>query len=239
MSEKETILGVDVSLKTYDDLTIDLFERMGEGKKSFVVAINPEKIMKAQEDAALRQLLNEADFQIPDGIGVILASRLKGGQIRSRVTGVDLMMNICQAATQQQKCIFLYGADPGVAVQAKEELEERLPGIQIVGTMDGYEKDEAKVLNTIRTAEPNILFVAMGSPKQEQWILKHKDTLPASVYQGVGGSFDVLAGNVRRAPKLFQKAGMEWFYRLLSQPSRAKRQLALPKFLASVARERS
>ncbi|WP_394138507.1 WecB/TagA/CpsF family glycosyltransferase [Cytobacillus oceanisediminis] len=228
---KENILGVDVSKDNYDTLIQKLLKDIDEKRKSFIVAINPEKIMKAQEDEELRTLLNRADYQIPDGIGVILASKLKGGEIRERVTGIDTMLKLCEAATKHGKRVFLYGAKPGVADEAKEKLEEMFPGIQIAGTLNGYEKDQDVIINTINESKADILFVALGSPAQENWIVANKEKLYPSVFQGVGGSYDVISGKIERAPEAFQKAGLEWFYRLMKEPWRLKRQLILPKFL--------
>lgn len=228
---KETILGVDVSTDNYDTLTAKLLKKIDNREKAFIVAINPEKIIKAQEDEKLMQLLNSADFQIPDGIGVILASKFKGGQIRERVTGIDMMLKLCEAAAKHQKKIFLYGGKPGRADEAKVKLEEMYPGIQIAGTLHGYEKDQQVVRDAINQSQADIIFVAMGSPAQENWIIANKESLHPSVYQGVGGSFDVISGKIERAPESFQKLGLEWLYRLMKEPWRIKRQAVLPLFL--------
>jgi N-acetylglucosaminyldiphosphoundecaprenol N-acetyl-beta-D-mannosaminyltransferase len=228
---KETILGVDVSTDNYDALTAKLLKRIDNREKAFIVAINPEKIIKAQEDPSLMELLNSADFQIPDGIGVILASKFKGGQIRERVTGIDMMLKLCETGAKHQKRIFLYGGKPGRADEAKVKLEEMYPGIQIAGTLHGYEKDQQIVRETINQSQADIIFVAMGSPAQENWIIANKDTLHPCVYQGVGGSFDVISGKIERAPEAFQKLGLEWLYRLMKEPWRIKRQAVLPLFL--------
>ncbi|MBK0009202.1 MULTISPECIES: WecB/TagA/CpsF family glycosyltransferase [Priestia] len=233
---KENILGIDVCSDTYDELAVKLLQDIDKGRKSFIVAINPEKIMKAQEDRELKSLLNQATYQIPDGIGVILASKLKKGRIRERVTGIDMMLKLCKEATNNGKRIFLYGAKPGIADEAKAKLEEMFPGILIVGTLNGYEKNEEVIERTINDSGAEIVFVALGSPAQENWIIAHKEKLNPSVYQGVGGSFDVISGRLNRAPAVFQKFGLEWLYRLLKEPWRWKRQLELPKFLLRVLR---
>ncbi len=233
---KENILGIDVCSDTYDELAVKLLQDIDKGRKSFIVAINPEKIMKAQEDRELKSLLNQATYQIPDGIGVILASKLKKGRIRERVTGIDMMLKLCKEATNNSKRIFLYGAKPGIADEAKAKLEEMFPGILIVGTLNGYEKNEEVIERTINDSGAEIVFVALGSPAQENWIIAHKEKLNPSVYQGVGGSFDVISGRLNRAPAVFQKFGLEWLYRLLKEPWRWKRQLELPRFLLRVLR---
>ncbi|MBD7984595.1 WecB/TagA/CpsF family glycosyltransferase [Sporosarcina sp. Sa2YVA2] len=234
---KEQILGVNVNTENYDELIPKLFANIDTKKKSLVVAINPEKLMKAKDDPALKALLNRAEFQIPDGIGVIIASKLRKGNIESRVTGVDMMDRIVREAAKTGKSIFLYGAKPGVAEAAARKLTDTYPNLQVAGTLDGYEQDTQKVLNAINEAKPEILFVAMGSPKQELWIEQHRDNLYPTLYQGVGGSFDVLAGNIKRAPAAFQKVGAEWLYRLILEPSRLKRQMNLPKFLFEIIRQ--
>lgn len=233
---KENILGIDVCSDTYDELAAKLLQDIDKGQKSFIVAINPEKIMKAQEDRELKSLLNQATYQIPDGIGVILASKLKKGRIRERVTGIDMMLKLCKEATNNGKRIFLYGAKPGIADEAKAKLEEMFPGILIAGTLNGYEKNEEVIERTINDSGAEIVFVALGSPAQENWIIAHKEKLNPSVYQGVGGSFDVISGRLNRAPAVFQKFGLEWLYRLLKEPWRWKRQLELPRFLLRVLR---
>lgn len=235
---KETVLGIQVNTESYDELLPKVFERIETKQKSLIVAINPEKIITAKQNPDLKKLLNEAEFQIPDGIGVILASKIQKGNITSRVTGVDMMMRLCEESAKRQKPIFLYGGKPGVADKAAEKLKELYPNILIAGTQDGYEKDNQKVVDKINAAKPDLLFVAMGSPKQENWINANRDALHPTIYQGVGGSFDVLAGNVQRAPEAFQKVGMEWFYRLMKEPHRIKRQIKLPLFLLEVARNK-
>lgn len=235
---KEIILDVPVNTENYDELIPKLFDDIDEQRKALVVAINPEKLMKAKDDPELKALLNRAEYQIPDGIGVIIASKLKKGNIKSRVTGIDMMDRIVKEAERKQKAIFLYGAKPGVAEQAARKLRDTYPSLVIAGTQDGYEQDVKKVINTINENKPDILFVAMGSPKQEQWIEQHRDELHPMLFQGVGGSFDVLAGNIERAPTIFQKFGAEWLYRLLKEPSRIKRQMNLPKFLLEILTRR-
>lgn len=228
---KEKFLGVNVSPFSYEETISKLLNNIEYRKKSFIVAINPEKIMKAQDDIELMDLLNSADFQIPDGIGVVIASRIKGGRIRQRVTGIDMMLELCRVAAENDKAIFLYGGKPGIAEEAKQELVKMYRELKVVGVIDGYEKNEQAIIETINLAKPDIIFVALGSPGQEYWITKNMQHLYPSVYQGVGGSFDVISGKIKRAPVFFQKLGLEWLYRLFKEPSRWKRQLILPKFL--------
>lgn len=231
---RENYLGVNVCDVDMNEVIIEI-DGIIEGREpSFVVAINPEKIMKAEKDEKLLKLLNSAAIQIPDGVGVVIASRLKGGSIRSRVTGIDLMYGICDNAAKKGHSIYLLGAKPGIAKQAGEILKRRYNGLNIVGIRDGYFKDEKEILSDIKENSPDILFVAMGSPKQEYWITGHMEELGVPLLMGVGGSFDVTCGNIKRAPAWMCRLGLEWLYRLLKEPWRYKRMLVLPQFLLKV-----
>ena len=231
---KETYFGVQVSPYTYDEIVSDIRERIKKGEQSTIIAVNPEKVMKAEKNEELRELINSATYQIPDGVGVLLASKLKGGHIRSRVTGVDMMERLLKFAQTDGLRVFLYGAKEEVVQKAAKNIQEKYPGIAIAGIQNGYEKDSEKVVQRINESKADLLFVAMGSPKQEIWIRENMGRLHVSVFQGVGGSFDVFAGHVKRAPLAFRKLGMEWLYRLMKEPKRLKRQLALPQFLLKV-----
>lgn len=231
---KENILGIDVNVTTYEDLKLSLINDIENNKKSFIVAINPEKILKSREDKNLKELLNKATYQIPDGVGVIYASKLKKGNIKSRITGIDCMDMLCNLADEKKYKVFLYGAKKEVISKAKEKLIEKYKNIQIVGTIDGYEKDNDKIIKEINNSKADIVFVALGSPKQEYWITENMDKTCAKVFQGVGGSFDVISGNIKRASMWAQKHGFEWLYRLIKEPKRIFRQAKLVKFLALI-----
>ena len=228
---KENILGINVSVTTYEELKNNVEKDIKNNNKSFIVAINPEKILKARKDQNLKELLNKATYQIPDGIGVIYASKLKKGKIKSRITGIDSMEMLCSLSNEKKYKIFMYGAKKETVEKAKTELIKKYPNINIVGTIDGYEKDNKKITDIINKSKADIIFVALGSPKQELWITENMDKLCPKIYQGVGGSFDVFSGNVKRAPKWMQKSGLEWFYRLIKEPKRIFRQIKLIKFL--------
>ena len=232
--KKENILGVEVSILDYKKLEKSVEKDIIDNKKSFIVAINPEKILKARKDGSLKELLNSATYRIPDGVGVIYASKIKKGKIRSRVTGIDCMEMLCNLSNKKGYKIFMYGAKEEVIKKAKEKLEEKYPNINIVGTMNGYEKDNEKIIKAINKSKAEIIFVAMGSPKQELWITNNMDKLCVNIYQGVGGSFDVISGNIKRAPKWMQNHGLEWLYRLVKEPKRIFRQLKLFKFLGLI-----
>lgn len=232
--KKENYLGVNVCDVDINEVIEEIDGIIERRKPSFVVAINPEKIMKAEKDEKLLKLLNRAAIQIPDGVGVVLASKLKGGNIRSRVTGIDLMYGICQNAAKKGHKVYLLGAKPGVAEQAGEILKKRYEGLNIVGIRDGYFKDKNEVIGNIKGKTPDILFVAMGSPNQEYWITEHMHELGVPLLMGVGGSFDVTCGNIKRAPGWMCRLGLEWLYRLIKEPWRYKRMIVLPQFLFKV-----
>jgi N-acetylglucosaminyldiphosphoundecaprenol N-acetyl-beta-D-mannosaminyltransferase len=232
---KENYLGVNVSPYSYEEIIADIKKRMSAGQQSTLIAVNPEKVIAAQQNAELRDLINSSTYQIPDGVGILLASKLKGGNINSRVTGVDMMDRLIRFAAEENHKVFLYGAKEEVVAEAKRKLEEKYPTLNISGYENGYIKDNNELVRKINDSQAELLFVAMGSPKQELWIRENMPKLhTVKVFQGVGGSFDVFAGHVQRAPEVFRKSGTEWLFRLAKEPKRFKRQLALPKFLAKI-----
>lgn len=235
---KETYLGIHASTLTEAEMIETIKQRVAQREKTTVIAVNPEKVISAQSNETLKRLINTSTFQIPDGIGILLASKLKKGKIRARITGVDFMLKLVELANDESYNVFLYGAKEEVVAKAKANLEKQYPNLNIVGYENGYCQDEAALVKKINDSHADMLFVAMGSPKQELWIERNMDKLCVKVFQGVGGSFDVLAGHVKRAPKFYRQLGIEWLYRLLSQPSRWRRQLALPKFLLKIVTER-
>lgn len=228
---KENIRGFDVTTLGYEELKSQLLQDINDDKKSFIVAINPEKIMHGTKDPELRELLNSATYQIPDGSGIVLLSKRQGGNIKERVTGCDLFQQLCELAAKENKKIFLYGAKPGVAERTKEILKDRYEGLQVAGVLDGYVKDQQVIIDTINQANPDFLFIALGSPSQEKWIKENMEQLNVHIFQGVGGSFDVVSGNLNRAPVWMQKVGLEWLYRVILEPKRIGRIFKLIAFL--------
>lgn len=204
-----------------------------------ILAVNPEKVMKAQSDPVLSRALNAAGLLIPDGIGVVYAVRLLWRERIGRVPGSELMPEICALAARRGYKVFLFGASRAVNEQAVSKLQQQFSGLPIVGHHDGY-VDEAgmpDLIEAINVSGAQIVFVALGSPKQELWMETYLPQLHhVRVCQGVGGTFDVIAGRVRRAPALFRRFHLEWFYRLVTDPKRAIRQVALPQFTLAVFR---
>jgi N-acetylglucosaminyldiphosphoundecaprenol N-acetyl-beta-D-mannosaminyltransferase len=175
---------------------------------------------------------------IADGIGLVVAGKVLGLPPIPRVTGVGLFEEMVKVANQDKKKIYLYGASPEVCEKAGNVLQTRYPELQVVGTQHGFEKDTSVIIQRIQDAQPDYLFVALGTPRQEKWIAQHLDVLPVQLVMGVGGTFDVLTGNVKRAPVFMQKLGLEWLHRLLKQPTRAGRMMNLPRFLLRVMKTR-
>jgi N-acetylglucosaminyldiphosphoundecaprenol N-acetyl-beta-D-mannosaminyltransferase len=198
-----------------------------------IMAINPEKVIAARRDQNLLEFVKQSDLLIPDGIGVVMAARILGLAHLQRLAGADLMQALCAHAAQHGLRIFLYGARQEVNVKSLEVLENRYPGIQIVGACHGYLPGEEMdvLVDQINTSQADILFIALGSPRQEKWMEEFGPRLQVRISQGIGGSLDTIVGTVRRAPPAFQKLRLEWFFRLITQPSRAKRQAVLPLFM--------
>jgi N-acetylglucosaminyldiphosphoundecaprenol N-acetyl-beta-D-mannosaminyltransferase len=221
---------------TLNQAEAKIWRFLEEDKNHMVFTPNSEMIMAAREDEHLRTVLNAGDLNIADGIGVVYASRLLGKPLKERVAGFDLAKRIIEKLPQKPYSLFLLGGVPGVAETAKQNLERQYPGIKIVGTHDGYfnQQDEQRVIEEINKTNPDILFVCLGMSKQEKWIYHNRDKLNTKVCMGIGGSLDVFAGKVKRAPEIYQKLGLEWFYRLMKEPWRYKRMLALPKFAFTV-----
>jgi N-acetylglucosaminyldiphosphoundecaprenol N-acetyl-beta-D-mannosaminyltransferase len=217
---------------------IDQFSK--NGNNHYIVTLNAEIIYKAQEDPDLLQIINTADLVTPDGSGVLWAARQLSEPLKERVTGIDLMVQVCQQAHHAGWRLYLFGGAPGVADMAADNIREQFADINIVGTRNGYfsPAEEGYIIEDIEEQKPDVLFVALGAPKQEKWINSHREKLKAAVIIGVGGSFDVLAGNIKRAPVLWQKMRLEWLWRLLSDPRRIKRMMALPKFMILVKKSK-
>ncbi|MGQ0811921.1 MAG: WecB/TagA/CpsF family glycosyltransferase [Nitrospiraceae bacterium] len=234
------ILGVPVDCVTMEQALEWAESSLSCRKAQGIIAVNPEKVMRARRDPALLSQLHRAGLLIPDGIGVVFAARLLGMGPLQRVPGSELMPRLCERAARRGYTVFLFGADPAVNKRVRIALHERYPGIRIVGSQHGYVKegDLPEVIEQINAVQPDILFVALGSPRQEIWIDRCLPQLNVKLCQGVGGTFDVLAGSVKRAPEYLRAIHLEWFYRLATNPQRAIRQTALPLFAWRVLMKR-
>lgn len=212
------------------------------GNKQFIIAQNPEKLLKEEVDRELADIVcKQATLLIADGVGLIYAARIQNLTEPMRLTGIELFTKLLELANQEDYTVFLYGAKQATLTKLQEQLNLSYPKLKLVGAIDGYSNspDEQKTLiANIQEQKPDFLFVALGSPAQEKWIAKHLPELPVKLAMGVGGSFDVLAGNVKRAPLWMQKLGLEWLYRVIKEPSRLARTRKLPIFLSKVYREK-
>jgi len=234
------ILGVRVDDVTVDE-TIALVEQfIAAGTPHQVVTVNPEFVMRAREHAAFHDVLDAADLAVPDGQGLLWAARVLGQHLRERVCGSDLVPLLARVAAARGYRLFLLGAAPGVAERAREILERDNPGLCIAGTYAGSPapEEEDDIVARITSARPDILFVAYGAPRQDLWIRRNMEALGVPVCMGVGGSLDFVAGVARRAPLWVRRLGLEWLHRLIQEPWRWRRMLALPKFAWLVLRQR-
>ena len=232
-----SILGVD-----FDPLTLaEAAERadalVQEGAGGYIVTANPEIVLRCQKDDAYRAAVNGAELVLPDGVGDLLAGRILGTPLPERVTGADLTPRLLARLAKRGGSVFLYGGKPGVAERAAARLKKAYPGLRIVGTENGYISDERNLLFRLEETQPDLLLVGLGAPRQERWMAEHKDRLTA-VSIGVGGLLDVFAGDVPRAPESWQKAGLEWLYRLCREPRRIRRMAKLPGILVLAGMER-
>ena len=240
MIERVEILGVKVDAVTMAQAVERLENLIAEKKSSLVATANAEMLLNATHDADLKKILNAADLVVPDGAGTVWAARHLGKHMPERVAGFDLVQELMKIAPARGIKFFLFGAAPGIADKAKLKAEALYPGIKIVGTRNGYFKpeDEPEIISQIKNSRADILHAALGVPKQEKWLFKYKDEIQIPVSIGVGGTFDVMAGVVKRAPLWMQKARLEWLFRAMLQPSRAGRLLALPKFVWKVHKQK-
>jgi N-acetylglucosaminyldiphosphoundecaprenol N-acetyl-beta-D-mannosaminyltransferase len=231
---------VRVDNVNYDEALSLIEGFVQSGSPHQVVTVNPEFIVAAQSDHDFRSILNASSLALPDGVGLLWAARFFGHPLQKRVTGTDTVQRVAALAAQQGYSLFLLGAAPGVAVATAARLCEAHPGLRIVGTHAGSPalEEEDKIVRTIQRARPDVLFVAYGAPQQDKWIARNLERLGVPVAMGVGGAFDFISGRAKRAPRWLQRLGLEWLHRLLHEPWRWHRMLALPKFVWLVVRER-
>lgn len=205
---------------------------LSEDRFHYIVTLNPEGVIIAQDDINFMTTVNQADLVVADGSWLVKAVRFLGQDLKERIAGIDLLLDILSLCRDNGYSVYLLGAREDVVLNAKNNLETKFPNIKIVGFHNGYfdEKEEERILEDIERLRPDFLVVAMGMPKQELWISRHKN-LRVRLAIGVGGSFDVLSGMIPRAPQWMQSLGLEWLYRVIKDPRRIKRLSFIPKFL--------
>ena len=235
--QRVRVLGVPVDRVDMAGAVAFVEERLRDDSAlTTVLAVNPEKVYTIRRDPFLQGFFESAGLLVPDGIGVVMASNLLYGPGTKRVPGADLMEELCRRSASAGWRIFIYGAQEDVNRRAVDVLRTRYPGISIVGRSHGYVPEEGMeaLIQAINDSAADLLFVALGSPLQERWMDHHLPRLRVRVCQGIGGTLDAVTGDVPRAPAVFQRLGLEWFYRLIRQPSRWRRQIVYPRFVIEV-----
>lgn len=232
------VLGVG-----FDDLTMEEAVERGAALlhspgSHYVATPNPEIVEVCRENLAARQAVNAADLVLADGIGVVKGAKMLGTPLKGRVPGIEFAAGLMERMAREGLSLYLLGAKSGVAEAAGKNLAEKYPGLKIAGTHDGYFQEDAPVIEAIRRSGADCVFVCLGAPKQELWMAKHGEKTGAHLLCGLGGSLDVFAGVVERAPKFWSDHGLEWFYRLCKDPRRAGRMMKLPLFLVHVRKEK-
>ncbi len=244
MRDTIKIFGVEIDKMTQVEVLEKVKGFLKENQTRTIYTPNTEIVMEAKKDEKLKRIINDGDIVIPDGIGLIYASKIKKKNLPERVTGFDVSCEILELANKEAYSLFLLGGEEGVAKEASERLKEKYPNIRIAGFQNGFFKgahignagheDEIQILENINQSNADILFVGLGAPKQEIWIDENKNKLNCKLIIGNGGTVDILAGRIERAPDIYQKLGLEWLYRLAKDPKRIKRQMVIPIFILTI-----
>lgn len=230
---KVKLMDIDfINISRYSFLKKIVYPSIEQEKKCFIVTANPEVVIATRDDPDFKAIVKSADYVLADGIGVVNASKLINDPIKERVTGVDLMYDLLQYASDYKKRVFFLGASEEVNIRVIEIVEKDYPGLIIAGRQNGYfNRYDDSIADYIAGTEPDIIFVALGAKRQEGWIHHYMDKFDKGIFIGIGGSFDVLSGQIKRAPKLWIKLQLEWLYRLLKEPHRMRRDLKVLEFM--------
>ncbi|MGY3765906.1 WecB/TagA/CpsF family glycosyltransferase [Vagococcus vulneris] len=228
----EKILNTTVDIISMADIVADFSRAFNLNQKMTLTSVNPQIILMSEDNQIVKDFIETSSHRFADGIGVVKMSQWTGGNIQERIAGIDVMFEALKYANQHHKRIFLYGAKPEVVKKASTNIQSRFPNLVLAGYLDGYTSlPEADVVHKIQMSQADMLFVALGSPKQELWLAKHIPELPCMIYQTVGGSLDVISGTVKRAPAIFIKTNLEWVYRSFSDIKRINRMGQIPVFI--------
>ncbi len=234
--DKIRILGVDFDNVTLEGAVRYVKDMLRNGTKGFIVTPNSEIVYECMKNKGLCEAIGDASLVLPDGIGVIYASRIYKTPLKQKVAGIDFASMLCESLKNMGYKLFLLGAKPGVAEKAAAFLKTKHPGLSVCGVRDGYFQSDGEALEAIRDSGADVVFVCLGSPKQERFMRAHLHESGAALMVGLGGSLDVFAGEVQRAPDIFIRLGLEWFYRLIKEPKRIGRMMRLPLFLLAAAK---
>lgn len=231
-----TLLGVKIHRVDMAGTLALIREYVSSGQPHIIVTADASSVVRAQNDDEFRYLVNAADLVTPDGHGVLKAASMLGSPLIERVSGVEIAKEMCRMSAEEGFSVYFLGAAPGVAELAVKNLKERFPALNVAGVHDGYfdPSKDSEIVEKVRNSGAQALLVAMGIPRQEKFIFDNMNKLGVCVAMGVGGSFDVFSGKVKRAPVWFQKHGLEWLYRLVKDPTKIKKAAALPKFASMV-----
>ncbi len=242
--KKLDIMGIRIDNVDMKEAINSCQSKIDNNEQYIIYTPNTEFIMMADKDDEFKQLLNKSDLNIPDGVGLIYAAKMKKSPLKEKVAGFDLTVNLIKLANEKGLKIYFVGGKPGVAEKAVEMISKDYPNVKIVGTRDGYFKgthlgmqgheEEKELIADINDKAPDILFVGFGAKKQEQWIETNKKLINVKIIVANGGTVDGLAGEVKRAPDIYIKLGLEWLYRLIKEPKRIKRQILLPQFMIKI-----
>ncbi len=232
------VLGVGFDNLTKEETIESCVELIDKHASAYMVTPNPEIVMASWDNEDLKTAARNADLVISDGIGVVKAAKILGTPLKERLPGIEICEGIIERLAESKKSVFLFGAKPGIAEKAAENLKRKYPELVISGTRDGYFQDSEPIIEAINAAKPDFLMVCLGAPKQELWMYENADKLDVGLMGGFGGSLDVFAGVTTRAPKLWQKLGLEWLYRCLKEPWRFKRIARLPLFMTKAVETR-
>lgn len=240
MSARMNLLGFPIDGLTLKEVGNHVGLALGGDKPFHIVTANPEILDEATRNPRLAGIIRQADRVTADGVGILLGARILGKKLPERVTGIELADHLFQVGAKEGWTFYFLGAAPGVAEKARDRMQKVYPGLKVVGCQHGYFRpdQEDRVVEKISQARPDIILVGLGSPRQDYFIQTTKDQWPGTVLIGVGGSFDVFSGQVQRAPEIFQTLKLEWLYRIVTDPKRWKRSLALPRFVGKVVWQR-
>lgn len=236
---KVKILDLEFFANSKKELLKEIFDRVKNNQKTFIITANAEIAMYARKNKDYLKLAENADFIVPDGIGIVKGAKIQKKHITERIPGIELMMDFLVHASENNEKVYFYGAKEETIEKMIKILKEKYPTLNICGYHHGYHDDnDNKITNDIKNLKPDYIFVAKGCPLQDNWITKAIKEVDKGLFMGVGGSFDVISGNTKRAPEIWQKLNIEWLYRVVNDPKRIGRYIELPKFVIEVIKDK-